>query len=98
MQAAEIIIRTADADDGVLIGNAIVNGLTKLGFDNVSNTIIGGDDNMQDPELVAAIERINPELTSSPVEVIWERQAPAGAVDAEPAEELADPDADPDDE
>lgn len=84
MQAAEIIVRTQDSDDGLLIGNAIANGLTKLGFDNISNLIVGGDDNMQDPELLAAIERINPELVSTPVEVSWERQKPAGGVDAPP--------------
>lgn len=71
MNLAEIVIRTEDQDDAILIANAITNGLENVGFENVNTSIIGATSH-SDPELKQAMATINPELAQLPVDISYE--------------------------
>ena len=80
MNLAEIIIRTEDQSDAILIANAVSNGLERVGFDNVTTSIIGATEHT-DPELMQAISNINPELGQIAVDISFEQLPASGGVD-----------------
>ncbi len=97
MNTTEIVVRAADPDDAVAISMAVRNGLGHFGFDNVSNSVVGAND-ADDPELMEMLGNINPELQSSPIDIVFEPLHPAGSVDTGPEEGFSEPDGESDGE